>query len=537
MQKLLLLVALSFSFLMNGQTRDALIYFTDKPDVATAIANPITILSQKAIDRKNLHNVTIDERDVPINEMYKTTIKNQPGITVLAKSKWLNAVYVRGNIPNIRSLGNLDFVTQIEFMDRSLNRNFQPKVGKDKFEIENRPTDYNYGYASNQLEMIEVDALHDENFDGNGITIAFMDNGYPNVLTNRAYSSMRNEGRLIGTYDFVDRVASPTGTGSHGAATLSTAAALLDGEFVGSAPKAAYHLFITEDGRQESPVEEAWWIEALERADSLGVFVTSTSLGYLDFDVSAYDYTFSELDGFTALGSRGANIGYEKGMLNVVSAGNEGRRSGYVTSPADAPGAFTVGAVDMYGNYAEFSSRGPNASGRIKPDVMAQGEGTAIVSEYGNVTYSNGTSFSGPIIAGAMASLWQAAPHLKNEVIMQAVRESADRYNNPTDEMGYGIPNFSNALTAIQTLGIEDQMHRKLFSVYPNPVVNELNISFPENIGKATIAVYNVLGKKIMEQEVTSETNKMNLSHLNSGVYLVSITAENKTSGFKIIKQ
>lgn len=538
MRKLILLVAFLSSIFVFSQERDALVYFMDKQDVDASIANPSTILSQKAVERKNLHGISIDERDVPINEEYKSAIAAQNGITVLAKSKWLNAVYVRGAISAIEDLRNLEFVRELEFMDRTLNRDFPaPRVG-DKFEEEvPLRVDYNYGYASNQVEMIDVDALHAQDFTGEGMTVAFMDNGYPNVLSNSAYAALRDEGRLLGYYDFVDRTETFQGTGNHGNATLSTAAAILESEFVGTAPKASYYLFITEDGNQESPVEEAWWVEALERADSLGVYVTNTSLGYISFDIPEYDYDFQDLDGFTTLGARGSNIAFEKGMLNVVSAGNEGNRSGFISSPADAPGSFTVGAVDMYGNYAGFSSRDPNSSGRIKPDVMAQGEYAAIVNEYGEVTYSNGTSFSGPIIAGAVASLWQAAPQLKNEVIMQAIRESAHLYEDPTDEMGYGIPNFNDALSLIQQLNVESQQLEKLFAVYPNPVKDDLHISFPKNISKARVSVYNVIGNKLLETEIGSDSNILNLSNLTSGVYLVSITAENKTSSFKIIKQ
>lgn len=538
MQNLLFLFAFLMTICNFSQERDALVYFTDKQNVAASIANPETILSSKALERKALHGISIDERDVPVNENYKSIIASQSGIVVLAKSKWLNTVYVRGTVSAIENLQNIEFVQEIEFMDRNLNRSFPSPRLDDKFEVEvSNRIDYNYGYASNQIEMINVDVLHSQDLTGEGIPIAFMDNGYPNIMSNPAYVAMRNENRLLGYYDFVNRTETTQGSGNHGSATLSTAAAFLDGEFVGTAPKASYYLFITEDGSQESPVEEALWVEALERADSLGVFITNTSLGYISFDIPEYNYDFQYLDGFSTIGARGSNIAFEKGMLNVVSAGNEGNRSGFITSPADAPGSFTVGAVDMNGNYADFSSRGPNSSGRVKPDVMAQGAYAAIVNEYGEVTYSNGTSFSGPIIAGAIASLWQAAPQLKNEVIMQAIRESAHLYDQPTDEMGYGIPNFDDALNRIQQLNLEHTRKEKLFAIYPNPVKDNLNISFPGTIQKASLSIYNVLGKKIIETEINPDSNKINLSTLTSDVYLVSITAENKTSTFKIIKQ
>lgn len=540
MKKILFLVFTVFvSTISFAQTEDALVFFADKENVEAALANPITILTQEALDRKDLHNIPVDERDVPLNEAYKTTISNQAGITVFAKSKWMNAVYVRGTKVNIENLLDLEFVTEVEFMNKDFNRPFKPRTPWDKFEIENQPQpeNYDYGAASNQTEMINVDILHDEGYTGAGITVAFMDNGYPNVLSNRAYETMRNENRLLGYYDFVDRIANPNGTGSHGTNTLSTAAAFIEGEFTGTGPNASYYLFITEDGRQESPVEEAYWVEALERADSLGVFVTNTSLGYQEFDNPSYDHKYSDLDGQTAIGSRGANHAFDKGMINVVSAGNSAAGFGYVNSPADAPGAFTIGAVDSDGNYAWFSSFGPTYDGRVKPDVMAQGQNSAIVNRNGNVDHSSGTSFSAPIIAGAIASLWEVAPHLTNAEIMQIVRESADRYNNPTDLMGYGIPDFESALQMTKALQVENQKQDALFAVYPNPVKTQLNVSFPKNTSTATFVLYDVLGKQVLQQPITASQNQVNFSRLKSGLYIATITSDNKSTSFKIIKQ
>lgn len=539
MKKIIFLFSiLLFSTVSFGQTEDALIFFADKEDVAGSIANPITILTQEALDRKALHQVPIDERDVPLNETYKATVSAQPGITVYAKSKWMNAVYVRGTKENIEDLMNLEFVSDIEFMNKDFNRPFKPRQTKDKFVFE-RPsqTEYNYGSSQNQIEMIKMDAVHDEGYTGNGITVAFMDNGYPNVLANHAFEAMRNEGRLLGYYDFVDRVENPDGTGTHGAHTLSDAAAYIEDEFVGTAPNASYYLFITEDGRQESPVEEAWWVEALERADSLGVFVTNTSLGYQDFDKSSYNHKYSDLDGQTTIGSRGANHAFDKGILNVVSAGNSAQGFGYVNSPADAPGSLTIGAVDGNGDYAYFSSYGPTYDGRIKPDIMAQGLDAAIVDYHGYVNYANGTSFSAPIIAGAVASLWEAAPRVTNAEIMQIIRESAHLYNNPTDLMGYGIPDFSQALEAVKLLGIEDQLLDSHFALYPNPVKTEINVSFPKNSDAAEFKLYDVLGKEILSKTLTPVQNQITVSHLKSGLYIASVKSNNKITSFKIIKE
>lgn len=542
---LLLFLMLSPFYGISQQTEDALIFFTDKEDVAYAIANPITILTQEAIDRKNLHGIEIDERDVPLNENYKAQIASTSGITVLAKSKWMNALYVRGTQNSIESLLDLPFVSGIEFMDKTLNSEpLQPRPARNKFEIENpERIQYNYGTAQNQVEMIKADYLHRQNYTGTGITVAFLDNGYPNIHGNPAFQQLRDENRLLGYYDFVARLENPDGTGSHGAHTLSTAAAILENtnpsfSYTGTAPAASYYLFITEDGHDENPVEEAYWVEALERADSLGVYVTNTSLGYQDFpNYPRYDYQYSDMDGQTTIGARGGNHAFDKGMLNVVSAGNAAAGFGYITSPGDSPGVLTVGAVDENGDYAWFSSFGPTYDQRVKPDVMAQGMNAAIVNYNGELRQANGTSFSAPIIAGAIASLWQAAPHLKNETVMQVVRESAHLFNNPTDLMGYGIPDFEEAFNTLIQLGIEEELQNNLFAIYPNPVTTEFFISFPQNSEQATVSLYNAIGQKILTKQLTPFKNKISVVDLPSGLYIASIHSDRKTVSFKIIKQ
>ncbi|RDK85573.1 S8 family peptidase [Marinirhabdus gelatinilytica] len=540
MKKLILIATVLFSVTAMAQ-EDALVFFADKEDVAASIANPITILTQEAIDRKAMHNTPIDERDVPVNEDYITQIKNQSGITVHAKSKWLNAVYVRGSQSNINALTNLSFVTEVEFADKGLNLSpFQPPT-EDKFIIENQESriTYDYGAATNQTEMLAVDFLHEENLTGEGMIVAVMDSGFPNVLTNDAFADVVSDGRLLGTYDFAERQTNVDGTGSHGARTFSNIGAFLDGDenFVGTAPEASFYLFRTEFGPSENPVEEAWWVEALERADSLGVDVVNTSLGYQDYDNPSYDHSYEDLDGETTIAARGGNIAFEKGMLLVTSAGNDGGGFTFVATPGDSKGILTIGAVDSNGNYASFSSIGPTVDGRIKPDVMAQGQDAAIVNQDGDVTFSSGTSFSSPIMAGAIACLWEYRPEVKNSTIMQLVRESAHLFNNPTDEMGYGIPNFEDAYNALKTLGIEAQLLKETFAIYPNPVTDVFNVSFPQQTERATVSLYNVLGKQVMVQQISAIQNKVDISALSGGVYIASITAEGVTNNFKILKK
>ena len=539
MKKLTLLVALLAASFMNAQVQDALVFLTDKEDVAASIANPISILTQDAIDRKTLQSTPIDARDVPVNEDYITQLKNSLGISVYAKSKWMNAVYVRGTQNDIEDLITAGFVSSVEFMDKSLN--FRPGgTIPDKFAIENQQSRiiYNYGDAANQTTMIRADYLHEQDFTGDGMVVAVLDSGFPNVLNNPAFSSIVAQDRLLGTYDFALRQENVDGTGSHGARTFSNIGGFILDQFVGTAPEASFYLFRTEYGPTENPVEEAWWVEALERADSLGVDVVNTSLGYRAYDNAAYDHSYEDLDGQTTIGARGANHAFDKGMILVTSAGNGGSSSfPTVGTPGDSPGMLTIGAVDSDGDYVSFSSIGPTVDGRVKPDVMAQGLNAAVVSQNGTVSTGSGTSFSSPIMAGAVASLWQARPEISNGQIMQVVRESAHLFNNPTDEMGYGIPNFEDALTILLVLGLEDQLRAEQFALYPNPVKTSINVSFPKGVTEADVSLYNIIGEQILTAKISNVTNWINLSELGSGMYFATIKSNSKTNSFKLIKE
>ena len=541
MRTIIFLGALFYAVMATAQ-EDALVFFADKENVAEAIANPITILTQEALDRKAMHDIAIDELDVPVNENYITQIKNRPGISVHAKSKWMNAVYVRGTQANIDALTDLGFVTMVEYADKGLNTKPFLKNHEDKFgrEQEAQRIEYDYGAAANQTEMIAADFLHEQNFTGEGMVIAVMDSGFPDVLTNPAFSHIISDNRLLGTYDFAERQTNVDGTGSHGARTFSNMGAFLEGgqNFVGTAPDASYYLFRTEFAPSENPVEEAWWVEALERADSLGVDVVNTSLGYQDYDNPNYDHSYEDLDGETTIAARGANFAFDKGMLLVTSAGNDGGGFTFVGTPGDARGILTVGAVDANGDYAFFSSIGPTVDGRVKPDVMAQGQDAAVVDQDGDVTFNNGTSFSAPIMAGAVASLWQSQPEIRNEQLMQVIRESANRFMNPTDELGYGIPNFEDAFNALEILGIEEQVLKHNFALYPNPATTQINFTFPKSIEKATVLLFNVMGSEVLQAEITSADNQVNISKLSNGVYLARIIGDTGvTNTFKIVKQ
>ncbi|MDT0293904.1 S8 family serine peptidase [Mesonia ostreae] len=533
MKNCILGALLLISFWSQAQEH-AWIYFTDKPNVQAAINNPSTILSARALARKSLHQTPIDARDVPVNETYITSIKNQTGITVKAKSKWFNCVHVLGSIEQIDALANLNFVQNIVFANRMLNS--RPTINQDqtamnqKFEVN---VNYSYGSSSNQVTMMQVENLHQNDFTGNGMLIAVLDSGFPYVLTNPGFTDLNQDNRLLGGYDFVDRstdFANPN-SHNHGAKVLSDMVGFLDNQFVGTSPESSFYLFKTEDAFAETPLEETYWVEAAERADSLGVDLINSSLGYYAFDNPDYNYTPQDMDGNTAFITKGANIAVEKGILVVNAAGNTGQNPSFpiINAPADG-NVFTIGAVDQNGDYASFSSTGPSADARVKPDVVAQGAGAAIIDLDGSVTFSNGTSFAAPIMTGAIASLWQANPQKTNLEIMQIVRESASRYNNPNTELGYGIPNFSTALQ--QVLSVHEKQKNRIIA-YPNPTTNDLYLSYA-SAEAITLKIYNLLGEKLLESK---NIKHIDMTPFAKGMYLLRITNGSQEQTLKIIKE
>ncbi|MFV0539691.1 MAG: S8 family serine peptidase [Aestuariibaculum sp.] len=513
---------------------DAWVYLIEKDTetVNASIANPIDILTQKAIDRKHTHNIVIDARDVPVNETYIAQLKAATGITVMAKSKWFNAVHIRGSVNDINALTNLDYVDYIEFANKNLNN----KKAKEKLQAKFNTTlaNYNYGSTVNQVEMIGVNHLHTSGFTGTGITIAVLDAGFPSVNTMGGFQHLVNSGKIMGTYNFVNRnndVYTNT-TSNHGTLVLSTMAGYIENQYVGTAPDASYYLFITEDDMDENPVEESYWVEAAERADSLGVDIINTSLGYKAYLNPNYSYNDSNLDGYTTYITKGANHAFEKGLLLVNSAGNDS--NSIVDAPSDSPNVLSIGAVNASGSYAG-SSVGSNIQPTQKPDVMAQGQGTSVITENNTIATSNGTSFSSPIMAGGIACLWQALPNKSNTEIMQIVRKSASQYTNPDYQYGYGIPNLWLAYNN-NTLPVETNTENKNISIYPNPVLNHLYIKQTTN-KPLQITVFNGIGKLVFQQSHSGQQDPINVSYLSSGLYMIRIQSEFTTKTIKFLKQ
>ncbi|WP_035758822.1 S8 family serine peptidase [Flavobacterium tegetincola] len=539
MKKLLLSLFLISSFIGFAQ-QDAWVYFADKPDSATYLANPLTMLTQKSLDRRTAQNIALDVKDVPIFPSYISQITNASGITVMAKSKWLNALHIRGSVANIQQLTTLSFVNAIQFADKTLNTStFAKPASPVVLQSINKTLDtqitFAYGNSSNQIEMLGGDLLHQQNFTGTGKTIAVLDAGFPGVDSALPFQRLNASNLILGGYDFVNRSTNFYTGGTHGTLVLSTMGGYVENSLVGTAPDAAYYLFITEDVGSENPVEESYWVEAAEEADRLGVDIITTSLGYFGYDNPNYSYTYQDMNGITSFASRGADVAFSRGIICVTSAGNSGSTiDPHITVPAESITSLAVGAVNAAGFYANFSSIGPSFDGRIKPDVVAQGVQAVVSDPSGTIGLANGTSFSGPITAGMVACLWQALPTKTNAEIIQIVKESASIYTNPTPQLGYGIPNYNTALAT--TLGIQSSEKEKVL-LYPNPVNDVLNISTSNFTTESTIVIYSALGQKVLVTKATSATVSIPISELSSGIYFCKINSGTFVTTKTFIKQ
>ncbi len=521
-----------------AQTLDAWVYFSDKPNAAYYFENPLEMLSQRALNRRVIQDIDIDFKDVPLYTPYVSQIKNVAGINVVAQSKWLNCLHVQGELSNVLSLNDLPFVDSIEFADQSLNQSGKNTVHPFSKKSNNKLdvlTDFEYGSAANQINMLNGSFLHQNNFTGTGMYIAVMDAGFTNVNTASGFQRLFQNNQILGTYNFVDRVEDVYYRHYHGTMVLSTMGGYFENQFVGTAPDASYFLFITEDINQEHPYEESLWVEAAEKADSLGVDVLNTSLGYTTFDNTAYNHTYDDLDGQSAFMSRGAEIAFSRGMLVVNSAGNYGNDAWhYIGVPADAESVLSIGAVNSSETIASFSSWGPTPNDRIKPDVCAQGESAAVINTENQIVNASGTSFSGPIFAGAVTCFWQAFPTKKNSEIAQAVKQSADRFNNPDDHYGYGIPDFQ---LAFNNLMGTDEFNENEFKIYPNPTLGNSNISIEiyETFENPILKINESRGRTVLNDKLEGLFTTLNISKLNKGVYFVNIISKNKVLIKKLI--
>ncbi|QBN18343.1 S8 family peptidase [Flavobacterium nackdongense] len=547
MRKVIVFLFLVFS-LVGFSQEEAWVYFKDKPNSATFFSNPLSELSQRALDRRTVQGIVLDLKDAPIHQSYIDEISNSVGIAVKAKSKWLNCVHVRGSIADIKALKSLPFVLNIDFADKALNGSSNKIAAKVKSKATNKTKEtaitYNYGNSANQIQMLNGHLLHQLNYTGSGKIIAVLDSGFPGVDLATSFKRLRDNNQILGGYDYVNKSTNYFSGNYHGTSVLSTMGGYVDGQLIGTAPDAKYYLFITEDAvsafpYSENPVEESNWVEAAEEADRVGADIITSSLGYFGYDNPNYSHTYADMTGNFAFASQGANVAFDKGIVVVASAGNEGQQvEKHVGIPAEAKNVIAVGAVKSDESYALFSSIGPSYDNRVKPDVMAQGQTVVVSDIQGNIGTANGTSFSCPITSGMLACLWQALPTKTAKQIKELLVQSSDNFTDPAiksrTQFGFGIPDFNLALA--NGLSVND-FSKTDFVVYPNPTFDSISVSLPNDSGSKTIAIYTILGQKVLEKNITNQSSTISLKSLNNGTYFYKIESKDFSKSGKIIKQ
>ncbi|MCE7995499.1 MAG: S8 family serine peptidase [Roseivirga sp.] len=512
-----------------------MVFFTDKSGTTFSTSNPQQFLSSRAIARRQRQQIAIAENDLPVNQTYVEALETL-GAETYFTTKWMNGVLIQAEPGLIGAIEALSFVDRTEYVgpDAPLSADGSDSDGAESAQgAESTQSDF-------QNDMIGISAMHQAGFEGQGMLIAVFDEGFNNLSSIPAFDHLFQENRILYTHDFTINRSNVENNVTHGRRVLSVLAARSE-ELTGTAPEASFILSITE-ASGEYRVEEYNWLFAAEKADSAGVDIINTSLGYNLFLDPSMDYSLSDMDGRTTVITRATNIAASKGIALVTSAGNTGQSQLWpiITAPGDSPHNLAVGSVNAALQKARISSVGPSADNRVKPDVAALGVSTAVTGTDGSVTFSDGTSFASPLIAGLMAGVWQVYPDLTANELLNLIRLSGSQYNNPDNQIGFGIPNF---ITTVQIAGeiglpvVED------LTVYPNPVSDSfVNLAFDTSFFNREVRVELVRtnGQVINEYNFipTERDNRIQIGLGDNppGLYLLKVVGQGGSFAKKLIR-
>lgn len=538
----------------KAQFSKYIIRFKDKTGTPFTIGNPTQYLSPRSIARRTRQHISIDETDLPITPRYLDSVRLSPNVRVLNISKWLNQVCIQTtDATALARINSLPFVlasqplmrpetlpVTINKLNEPIGPAMLPQTGQNILDY------YNYGNAYPQEHIHEGEYLHNNGFHGEGMMISIMDAGFRNYQTITAFDSVRINGQIVETYDYVSNDPNVNDDDIHGMYCFSIIAANWPGQLVGSCPRAKFILYRTEDAATEFPIEEQNWVAAAERADSIGADVFSTSLGYTQFDNSIFNHTYADMNGHTTIIARGCASAIRKGIISVVAAGNDGSSSWhFISTPADTDSAITVGAVNSSGVVANFSSYGPSSSGVIKPTVASVGVGTAIAGSNNLPTSGNGTSFATPNLAGLVTCLWQAYQDFTNIEIIDAIKRSSSIFTAPNDRIGYGIPNFHKAYDDLAKLralrNITSILGTDWMKVYPNPFKGSFTVLInPKTTANAFFKLYDAGGKLYLSKLVALQQGQpqfinFNVQPLAKGIYTLRFDDGSNKRSIKLL--
>jgi serine protease AprX len=518
----------SVSFAQEGY------YFVRFKDKNLSIS-PQNGFSKKALNRRAKQNISFHVSDYPVTDKYIKSISSIKGVEFRYASKWLNGVLVKSNKDFLPAILAKDFVIGIDFAG-----NVASKHGTRNAMLKHAANQaVQYGASLAQMQSIGADKMHELGWNGKGVYIAVFDGGFQFANNSSALAALFQDKRIKFTYNIVDKIPNVYVKSEHGTNVLSCLAAYKPDKLIGVAYGADYALFVSEDAINEKLVEEYNWLRAAEMADSLGVDIISSSLGYNTFDNPSENHLLSELDGRTTVITKAAQMAARKGMVVVNSAGNNYADASWrkIVFPCDADSILAVGSVDLYGYKADFSAIGPTTDKRIKPDVVVLGV-DVMVNHAENYVYSSGTSYSAPLVSGLVATLWQMDSLLTNTQLIRYVKQSSSLYCNPNDELGYGIPNFVVAEQLIKNRKENDCGLNAIKDImYPNPVVDwiELDIDSQNFMLGLEYQILDAAGQEMLKGKIDNDRRfnpKFDLSGLKVGVYFLKF----RQKTYKVIK-
>ena len=524
-----LLCLLSFS--AWSQSDRYIISFKDKNGSSYSVNSPGAFLSAKAIARRDRNAIPVTSEDLPVNNSYVAQVKST-GASTFFTSRWMNAVLVEATTTQLAAIMSLPFVLKSEMVAPGKNL-----LGGRLKNLKQKKSSATSGATTDQLQMLGLDQMHADGYLGEGILVSVLDGGFPGVNVAAAFQPIVTENRIKLTQDFVTNSGNVYQYNDHGTEVLSVMAGYLESAFEGGAYKASFMLFVTEDVKTEYRVEEYNWLFAAEKADSAGTDIIHSSLGYYAFDDPSMDYKPANLDGKTTIVSKAAAMARARGIIVVVSAGNEGSNNWkFITPPADVEGVLAIGAVTFAGTRVNFSSIGPTADGRTKPDLAAVGSSTSVITGDGAIGKGNGTSLAAPLVTSLVIGLIQKYPSLKPDEIIDALRFSASKSVKPDNFLGYGIPNY----TAVKNYLESNQNSDDVF-LFPNPTDSSLSLAFknlPE--GDVELSFYDMQGQQLSNpiQAIDWLNNpvRISLQNLAAGIYLLKVKTTTLTRTFRFVK-
>lgn len=538
-----LLLAVSCAFLLStavARPQDTgfnyfyRVSFKDKGENNVSDYLPLDLLSQRAVDRRIKGGIAVpDYRDLPVSKNYLNQVRSL-GLTLHCTSKWMNtALFKTKEAADINGILILGFVKDVTEVKRPAGKSdFSNKLDFIQEQADVPPFDM-------PVSMLNGYPLRNSGLDGTGVLIAVLDGGFYRADLISSLSHLRQRNGISGTRDFVTGNEDVYSYSSHGTAVLSILAGRIPGYIEGTAPGAEYWLLRTEDTATEFPVEEDFWAAGAEYADSIGADIISSSLGYYMFDDPSLSYKYADMDGNSAFVTRAADIAASKGILVVASAGNERNKEWIrIIAPSDGDSVLCAGAVDGSGIISTFSSAGPSADGRIKPDNVAQGVSVVIQTDVYSLARGNGTSFSCPVLSGFCACLIQAFPMVLNTEIIGVLHETGSRHAMPDSLYGYGIPDLTMAVSILQDKYVDIPEEKSVAG--PNPFHSMLEITFREPPEKLRLEIISGSGRLISVREYNQYiSRKLIISELQNaeqGLYFIRLVTSNGTFVHKVIK-